>query len=49
MFILGFLGGKVLGLKLRTYTLSHSTSPFFVKDIFKVGSQELVAWTGFEP
>jgi hypothetical protein len=28
----------VLGFELRAYTLSHSTSPFFVLDIFKIGS-----------
>jgi hypothetical protein len=28
----------VLGLKLRAYTLSHSTSPFVVKGFFEIGS-----------
>jgi hypothetical protein len=28
----------VLGLELRAYTLSHSTSPFFLKGIFEIGS-----------
>jgi hypothetical protein len=31
----------VLGLELRAYTLSHSTSPFFVMGLFKIGSCEL--------
>jgi hypothetical protein len=38
----------VLGLELRTYTLSHSTSPFFVLDFFEIGSCKLFAWTDFE-
>jgi hypothetical protein len=36
----------VLGLDLRTYTLSHSTSPFFVKSFFELGKYP---WAGFEP
>jgi hypothetical protein len=40
----------VLGFQLRTYTLRHSTSPFFVMGFFfEIGSQELFAWAGFEP
>jgi hypothetical protein len=39
----------VLGFKLRAYTLSHSTSYFFVKDFFETGSLELFAQAGFEP
>jgi hypothetical protein len=39
----------VLGLELSAYTSSHSTSPFFVLDIFEIGSQELFAQAGFEP
>jgi hypothetical protein len=31
----------VLGLELRAYTLSHSTSPFFVMGFFEIGSHEL--------
>jgi hypothetical protein len=31
----------VLGFELRDYTLSHTTSPFFVKGIFEIGSHEL--------
>jgi hypothetical protein len=41
----------VLGLELRAYTLSHSTSPFFfvcVLGIFEIGSCELFALAGFE-
>jgi hypothetical protein len=39
----------VLGLELRAYTLSHSTSPFFVMRFFKIGSLELFTPAGFEP
>jgi hypothetical protein len=39
----------VLGFELRAYTLSHSTSPFFVLDVFKIGSCKLFAQAGFEP
>jgi hypothetical protein len=44
-------GGAVLGLELRAYALSYSTSPFCVcvLGIFKIGSYELFAWAGFEP
>jgi hypothetical protein len=45
-FILFF---AVLGFELRAYTLSHSTSPIFVKVFFKIGSCKLFAWAGFEP
>jgi hypothetical protein len=38
-----------LGLELRVYTLSHSTSPLFMTEFLKIGSQELFAWAGFEP
>jgi hypothetical protein len=38
----------VLGLEFRAYILNHSTSPFFVKDFFKIGAQELFAQAGFE-
>jgi hypothetical protein len=30
-----FFSFAVLGLELRAYTLSHSTSPFFVMDFFR--------------
>jgi hypothetical protein len=43
-----FGGGWVLGLELRAYTLSHSTSPCFEKGIFKIRSRELFALVGFE-
>jgi hypothetical protein len=33
----------VLGLELRAYILSHSTSPIFVKVFFKIGSYKLLA------
>jgi hypothetical protein len=39
----------VLGFELRAYTLSHSTSPFFVMGFFKISSHELLAQAGFEP
>jgi hypothetical protein len=39
----------VLGFELRAYTLSHSTSPFFIMGFFKIGSRELFAWAGLEP
>jgi hypothetical protein len=38
----------VLGLELRAYTLSHSTSPFFHDGVFKIGSHELFAWAGLK-
>jgi hypothetical protein len=39
----------VLGFELMTYTLSHSTSLYFVMGFFKVGSHKLFAQVGFEP
>jgi hypothetical protein len=39
----------VLGLELRAYTLSHSTSPFFVKGFIEIWSCELFVQAGFEP
>jgi hypothetical protein len=39
----------VLGFELRAYTLSHSTSHFFVKGFFEIGSRKLFAWSGFKP
>jgi hypothetical protein len=33
----------VLELELRAYTLSHSTNPFFVMGLFKIGSCKLFA------
>jgi hypothetical protein len=38
----------VLGFELGAYNLSYSTSPFFVKDFFQIGSLELFAWVGLE-
>jgi hypothetical protein len=35
-------------LELKAYTLSHSTSPFFVLGFFKIGSRELLAQAGSE-
>jgi hypothetical protein len=39
----------VLGLELRAYTLSQSTSPFFVMVFFQDSFFKLVAWAGFKP
>jgi hypothetical protein len=39
----------VLGFELRAYTLSHSTSLFFVMGFLETGSQELFARAGFKP
>jgi hypothetical protein len=39
----GFFFFAVLGVELRAFTLSHSTSPFFVKVFFEIGSYELFA------
>jgi hypothetical protein len=36
-----FLFVSVMGFKLKAYTLSHSTSPFFGMYFFKIGSHEL--------
>jgi hypothetical protein len=41
----------VLGLELRAYTLSHSTSLIFfflMLVIFEIGSHELFSWAGFK-
>jgi hypothetical protein len=38
----------VLEFELRAYTLSHSTSPFFVMSFFEIGSCKLFPWAGFE-
>jgi hypothetical protein len=38
----------VLEFEFRAYTLSHSTSPFFVIDFLEIGSWELFAHTGFK-
>jgi hypothetical protein len=38
----------ILGLELRAFTLSHSTSPF-CEGFFKIGSHELFAQVGLEP
>jgi hypothetical protein len=54
---LGHLGNKtfffffffvVLELEFRAYTLSHSTSLFFVLGIFEIGSHELFSRADFE-
>jgi hypothetical protein len=37
-----------LGLELRAYTLSHSTNPIFMLDIFEIGTCELFAQAVFK-
>jgi hypothetical protein len=44
-----FFAFAVLGLELKAYTLSLSTSPFFVIGFFKMGSHEVFAQAGFKP
>jgi hypothetical protein len=40
----------VLGLELKAFTLSHSTSPIFCdRGFFEIESHELFAWAGFNP
>jgi hypothetical protein len=43
-----FLFFAVLGLELRAFTLSDSTSPIFCEGFFKIESHKLFAWAGFE-
>jgi hypothetical protein len=43
-----FIYFVVLGSELSAYTLSHSTSPFFVMGFFKIGSHELFAQAGLK-
>jgi hypothetical protein len=44
-----FFFSLVLGLELRVYTWSHSTSPFFCDFFFfEIEFCELFAWAGFE-
>jgi hypothetical protein len=38
----------VLEFELGAYTLSHSTSPFFMMGFFEIGSHDLFVWAGFE-
>jgi hypothetical protein len=37
-----------LGLEVRAYTLSYSTSPFFMMFFFEIGYLELFAQAGFQ-
>jgi hypothetical protein len=47
--VISFFFFAVMGLELRTYALSHSTSPFFVMGFFfEIESCELVAQAGFK-
>jgi hypothetical protein len=39
---------SVLRLDLRAYTLTHSTSPIFVKGFSEIGSYELFAQAGLK-
>jgi hypothetical protein len=39
-----FFFSVLLGFELKAFTLSYSTSPFFVVGFFKIGAQELLAW-----
>jgi hypothetical protein len=48
LICLFFVVPEVLGLELGAYTLGHSSSLFFVKGFFKIGSRELFAQAGFE-
>jgi Na+/proline symporter len=47
LFVYLFIFLAVLGFELRAYTLSHSTSPFFVMGFFEIGSCELYPQAGF--
>jgi hypothetical protein len=44
-----FVCFAVLELELKAYTLSHSTSPFFVMGFFEIGLLELCAQASFKP
>jgi hypothetical protein len=44
-----FFSFAVLGLELRAYTLSHSTSSFHERFVFKIGSCKLYAQAVFKP
>jgi hypothetical protein len=48
VFKIGFLFLVILWFELRAYTLSHSTSHFFVKGSLEIRSCELFAQAGFE-
>jgi hypothetical protein len=54
IFLFLFFGGAGIwpqGLILHTqcsYYLSHSASPFFVIDFFKIGSHKVFAWGRFQ-
>jgi hypothetical protein len=48
LYIMFFFFFSVLGFELRAYTLSHFTSPIFVKGFFKIGSLELLTQAGFK-
>jgi hypothetical protein len=43
-----FFFPPVLGIELRAYTFSHSTSLFFVKGFFEIPSQELFDQANFK-
>jgi hypothetical protein len=48
VFFVLFCFFEVPGFELRAFTLSHPTSPIFVKVFFEIGSCELFAQSGFE-
>jgi hypothetical protein len=37
-----------VGLELRTFTLSHYTSPIFVKGFSRQGLMKIFAWASFK-
>jgi hypothetical protein len=47
-FLSFYGGGAVLGLELRTYTLSQSTSIFLVMGFSEIRSHELFAQADFK-
>jgi hypothetical protein len=47
-YVCCFFFFAVLGFELRAYTSSYFASPFFVKNVFKIGSLELFSQAGFE-
>jgi hypothetical protein len=44
-----FFFPAVLGLEFRAFTLSHYTSPIFVKGFFEIGFLELFRRASFKP
>jgi hypothetical protein len=48
LLLLFFFFFAVMGLELRVFTLSHSTSPIFCDRVFRDRGCELFAWAGFK-